>query len=102
MRDTLLVDREIQEGVEEMSLGMRNRTVSTKLKCEECGNTQTIQRRVSRQKAKNHLKHMYCPSTCLEVTGHLEIKGDADLPQWIIDRDAKEHEEWLREREARG
>ena len=81
-----------------MSVGSRTRTIATKLQCEECGNIQTIHRRVSRQKAKNHLKHMYCYDKCRVITGHREIKGDADLPQWIIDRDALIEEEWERER----
>jgi hypothetical protein len=65
-----------------MASGARTKTKDTYLECEVCENVVTIHRKRSKMKEKNHLKHMYCYK-CKEVTGHVEIKEDVFLPDWL-------------------
>jgi predicted RNA-binding Zn-ribbon protein involved in translation (DUF1610 family) len=65
-----------------MASGSKTRTLSTNLQCPECGNTLTIHRKRSKMREKNHVKHVYCYK-CKEVTGHVEVKEDIFLPEWL-------------------
>lgn len=65
-----------------MAAGSRTRTAETYLTCPECGNVTTIHRKRSRMREKNHIKHMWC-FRCKEVTGHIEVKDDVFLPDWL-------------------
>lgn len=58
------------------------KVTKTFLECGECGEVQTIMRRLNRLKTKNHIKHMHCYK-CKKITGHIEVKEDAFLPQWL-------------------
>jgi predicted RNA-binding Zn-ribbon protein involved in translation (DUF1610 family) len=60
----------------------KSSTVSTTLECPDCGNHQKIRRITGRQHKKKHVKHMYCYK-CKEVTGHIEVKEDPELPEWL-------------------
>jgi ssDNA-binding Zn-finger/Zn-ribbon topoisomerase 1 len=68
-----------------MTSSSKIRTSATQLQCENCGNVQTIHRKRSKMKEKNHLKHLYC-FRCKETTKHLEVKEDAYLPDWLRDK----------------
>lgn len=57
------------------------KTIATQLKCPQCGNIAPIQRKRGKQREKGHTKHMYCYK-CKEITGHIEIKDDAFVPEW--------------------
>lgn len=65
-----------------MAAGSKTRIASTHLQCPECGNVQTIHRKRSKMREKYHVKHMYCWK-CKEVTGHIEVKEDVFLPDWL-------------------
>ena len=43
------------------------------LECITCGLIQTIQRRNSKDRAKGHIKHLWCPQ-CLKKTPHMECE----------------------------
>ena len=42
------------------------------LECAMCGFVSTIQRRDSKNRAKGHIKHLWCPK-CKERTAHVEL-----------------------------
>ncbi|AMQ66570.1 ribosome associated inhibitor A; zinc finger domain [Bacillus phage Shbh1] len=65
-----------------MASGSKTKTAPTHLKCPKCNNTQTIYRKRSKLRGKNHIKHMYC-FQCKETTGHIEVKEDIFLPEWL-------------------
>ena len=48
------------------------RTIMKELKCTVCGDVFPIQRRINRNRAKGHIKHLWCLK-CREVTAHKEI-----------------------------
>lgn len=58
------------------------RTAATQLQCEKCHNVQTIHRKRSKMREKNHHKHLYC-FKCKETTKHIEVKEDVYLPGWL-------------------
>lgn len=62
----------------------RRKTAPTQLECPNCKNIQIIQRKRNRMKEKFHIKHFYCYK-CKEVTGHVEVKEDVYLPDWLKD-----------------
>jgi ribosomal protein L33 len=43
------------------------------LYCSECGTRNTIFRKSSRLKGKEHIKHMYC-FVCKKRTAHVEVR----------------------------
>ena len=49
----------------------KRQTVETNLTCKECGNIQMIRRKLGRQRAPGHVKHIYCYK-CQAVTAHVE------------------------------
>lgn len=62
------------------------KTNPTNLECSECGNVQTIHRRLNKQKKKYHVKHVYCyKNTCQKVTAPVEVQDDPFLPDWVKD-----------------
>lgn len=65
-----------------MASGSKTRTSPTHLQCPQCDNPVTIHRKRSKMREKNHVKHMYC-FKCKEVTGHVEVKDDIFLPEWL-------------------
>lgn len=65
----------------------KRKFAATQLQCPECDNIQTIQRRQSKMREKNHIKHMYCWK-CKETTGHIEVKEDIFLPEWLREEQA--------------
>lgn len=67
-----------------MAVGSKTRTAPTHLQCPKCNHIMTIQRKRSKMKEKNHIKHMYCYK-CREVTGHIEVKEDVFLPDWLVE-----------------
>lgn len=74
-------------GCIKMASGSRTRTASTHLECPECNNVVTIHRKKSKMKSKNHTKHLWC-FKCKKMTGHIEVKDEAFLPDWLKDREA--------------
>jgi ribosomal protein L33 len=72
-----------------MSSGSRTRTIKTQLQCPECQSVQTIHRKAGKTKEKFHIKHMYCPF-CKEITGHIEVKDDIFLPEWLRESSGSE------------
>lgn len=47
-------------------------TIKALLKCEVCGNEQTIRRKASKKKKRGHIKHLWCVK-CNKKTPHVEI-----------------------------
>lgn len=48
------------------------KTVRKDLRCEECGGVNTIHRKLSRDKATGHYKHLHC-IVCGRRTRHVEL-----------------------------
>ncbi|USL89446.1 DNA-binding protein [Bacillus phage vB_BceH_LY2] len=65
-----------------MAVGTRTVTQQTSLKCCECGQVNTIWRKRSKMKKRNHVKHMEC-FVCKKTTEHLELRLDNELPAWL-------------------
>lgn len=48
------------------------KTVEKHLKCTKCGNIQSIRRILGRNKASNHIKHLWC-YICKGILPHEEL-----------------------------
>lgn len=60
----------------------RQNTVTTNLKCSECGFIMPISRRASKQRELGHTKHMYCAG-CKQTQAFTELQEiDANVSFW--------------------
>lgn len=65
-----------------MAVGTRTVTQQTSLKCCECGQVNTIWRKRSKMKKREHLKKLYCIK-CKKEVNHTELRLDNELPAWL-------------------